>query len=297
MSNILLTGAGGILGREILLHAKEHEDLTFFAVSSQIEKLQSMLNTNSNIVFFHTNDLKKCFRTAKFNTLIHAAFPRSYSGSEMAKGLKYFVDILDMAKSNNIKSIINISSQSVYDPKRVVAADEDATLVLDTNYAVGKYATELMVNSLHYSIPTTNLRMASLIAPNFDQRLVNKLVAKTILGEDITITDGRQQFGFLDVYDAANGILCVSKSVPSEWDTTYNLGTNESHSLADIVNIVCNIASTLGLPPIRINKIKADLWQNSSLNCRKICRHFGWQAQRTLEESIKIIFEQKLNNM
>lgn len=295
MKNIMITGAGGFLGREILSQADNHEGISFYAVSSQTDKLKSILKHTGNIVLLPIADVERCFASTNFDCLVHAAFPRNYSGVDMATGLKYFADILDMAVKYKVKNIINISSQSVYDQKRTTPANENTALSLDSSYAVGKYSTELMINSMSRGIPCTNLRMASLIGPDFDQRLTNKFVCSAISGKDITIMDGRQRFGFLDVTDAVSGILCILRSNADKWDNVYNLGTDESHSLLEIAKIVCDTALEFGLPPIRIKTTEADLWQNSALNCGKIYRHFGWRAKKTLKSSIESIFAEKLN--
>ena len=72
----------------------------------------------------------------------------------------------------------------------MLPATEETSLNLETKYAVGKYATELLVNKICRNIPHTNLRMASLIGEGFEQRITNKLVAKAILGGDLDIIGG-----------------------------------------------------------------------------------------------------------
>ena len=62
------------------------------------------------------------------------------------------------------------------------AADEQTPAVLESKYAVGKYWSELFVNTLFQGIRHTNLRMASLIGAGFDQRITNKFAKSNIVG-------------------------------------------------------------------------------------------------------------------
>ena len=96
----------------------------------------------------------------------------------IADGLKYIQSVFEKSVEGNAAVIVNISSQSVYSQKRTEAATEETPVCLESPYAVGKYAVELMLESICRGSKTryTNLRMASLIGPGFDQRIVNRLV-------------------------------------------------------------------------------------------------------------------------
>lgn len=60
-------------------------------------------------------------------------------------------------------------------------ADENTVLCLESKYAVGKYATELLVNAIcGKAVLHTNIGLASLIGAGFDQRIVNKMVNQII---------------------------------------------------------------------------------------------------------------------
>lgn len=293
VKNILITGAGGFLGRALLTRLAECDDIKVTALTSKKEKLKNINNSNMSVITIE--EIKNTFSSTYFDYFIHAAFPRNALGNEMASGLKYYCDMLKLATENNVGSIINISSQSVYDSKRRYAAHELSPLSLDSCYAVGKYATELMIDNIANNIPKTNIRMSSLIGPEFDQRITNQFVLKVLQGEEITIHGGKQIFSFLDVRDAANGILKLLATSPADWDSIYNLGSNHSYTLYEIAKKTQATASTFGLAPTNLKVIEGDLWSNSSLDSNKFGHQFKYTPQFTLEDSLKSIFIYKMS--
>ena len=294
MKNVLITGAGGFLGHTLLTRLTGCEDISVTALTSHKEKLKDIKSNNISIIT--AGEIENTFNSTHFDYFVHAAFPRNTTGTEMASGLKYYCDILTLAIKYKVGSIINISSQSVYDPQRRYAAHESSPLSLNSSYAVGKYATELMIdNMVGDDIPKTNIRLSSLIGPDFDQRITNQFIAKVLLGEEITIRCGKQIFSFMDVRDAANGIFTLLTANPKEWAPIYNLGSGCHYTLCEIAQKIQAIALTLGIAPTNLKIIEEELWSNTSLDCSKFNLQFKYTPRFTLEDSLKAIFIYKIS--
>ena len=129
--------------------------------------------------------------------------------------------------------------------------------------------------------------MASLIGPGFDQRITNKFAKKVIDGEQITVVGGEQRFGYLDVRDAASGIINVALS-DGDWDEIYNLGNDASYTLIDIAQTAVEVGREMGFDAKNI--VVADgesaSYQNSSLVCQKINSNYSWKAEYDLKETL-----------
>ena len=216
---ILLTGAGGFLGRHIIEKSFNNKNINVIAMSSR-EELQNVQESN---VFFLSNTDAFNIKWNDIDVLINCAFPRNVEGKQMALGLDFTKNVLEKATKDGVGSIINISSQSVYGSKRTEVANECTMLNLESKYAVGKYAVELMTNCICKGIRHTNIRLASLIGPGFEQRLVNKFVKQSIEEKKLDLIGGKQRYGFLDVRDAAQGIIKLALN-NDKWDEVYNLG-------------------------------------------------------------------------
>lgn len=276
---LAITGAGGFLGTNLIKDLIKNTRHEIIAITSHPKKFET-ISLNSRLT--STID----YREIDWNSvdiLLNLAFPRNSNGVQMAKGLRYINEVLLYAVSHGVRVVVNISSQSVYSQKRLEPATEDTELNLESSYAVGKYATELLTNTICKDIPHTNIRLASLIGPGFDQRIVNKFVKKAIAGEEIKIVGGKQRFGFLDIRDTVSGLESLINSDSDKWDEVYNLGTNDSYTLEEIAKIVCEKCKGAYIVD------RTDDWQNSALENCLFIGEICWKPKYTLLSSIETI--------
>lgn len=290
---ILLTGAGGFLGIHLLEVLLSRTEQTVIALTSKGEKLCEMFPDAGNRLTIFPTERFASLPFAEIDVLVNCAFPRNEDGVKMAEGLRFIAELLKAAVDGGVGAVINISSQSVYSQQRTEPATEETPLNLETSYAVGKYAAELLTNTLCAAIPHTNLRLASLIGAGFDQRVPNKLIAKALAGEELKVLRGPQYYGFLDVRDAADAITAVINSDPGAWAEVYNLGTNEAYTLEDIAKTVVEIYNQKFSANLTYRTEPSEKSFNSALNCRIFNKDFHWKPRHTLRDTIQWIFDQK----
>lgn len=293
--NILITGAGGFLGKHLIKELSKEKRNQILAATSQYDILQNEWSGNENINIL-SNDM--VFTRPEFlhniDVFINCAFPRNTDGVQMAKGLEYIQKILELSVELEVKSIINISSQSVYSQVRKNAADEHTEINLESKYAIGKYAVELMTNSICKNIPHTNLRMASLIGPQFNQRVTNKMVDLALENGSLFVKKNQQLFGFLDVEDAVQGILLLLRIQPDEWDNVYNLGSEHVYTLIEIAEVIKAILEMDYGKIIEIHAETDDKVLNSAMDSSLFYKKVGFSQNYTLEESIRRIINEKI---
>ncbi len=285
---VILTGAGGFLGQAVLQRITECRDISAVSFTSKPEKLQPLFSEYAGISIQNNKSLS-CFAFKKTDILINCAFPMSASGAQMADGLKFISFVLETAVENGVGAVINISSQSVYSQKRSECADEASAVVLENDYAVGKYAGELLTNTICRNIPHTNLRLASLIGTRLERRVVNKFVKQALSGTQIHVADGKQRFGYLDVRDAADGIIRMTQYPAKGWAEIYNLGRNGGYTLLEIAQCVRDIGTEYGVTT-DICTENSSVWQNSQMNCSLFQSTFNWSPKHTLADSVRDIF-------
>ena len=287
---IAVTGAGGFLGTELLRQMSERKDITVYAFTFDFERNRETYISSDNIITLDNSEAS-AYDYSDIDVLINCAFPRNVSDDTFAKGLDFIQAVIEKAVSDKVGSVINISSQSVYSQVRKEPASEKDSVILESKYAVGKYCSELFVNTVCRNIRHTNLRMASLIGAGFNQRITNKFALKTVKGEQISIMGGKQLFGFLDVRDAADGIITVALS-ENEWAEVYNLGSDEAYTLLGIAESAVETGRKFGYTaPVPIVSGEGE-WQNSSLKCSCFRNRFGWKNKYSLADTLNAIYEQ-----
>ena len=293
---VIITGCGGLLGRELLRQLAQDDRHTVCALSSNVEKTSMLVGTYPNTTVFHADALINGQITCDSNTiLINCAFPRNENDPQMAQGLEYVRATLCAAAHSGIGAIINISSQSVYDINRTSPATEKDSPLLQSKYAVGKYATELFTKMLQPVVPCTNIRLASLISKDFDQRLTNKMAEIALETGEISVLTCDQRFGFLDVEDAARGILMLLHTPTKTWDSVYNLGSNYSYSLMEIAQPLSRLLAEEWNISVTIKEVPSDKTGVTALCNDQLHKQIGNYQYIPLEESLRRIIAKKMN--
>ena len=284
---ILLSGAGGFLGTEILRQVAGRADIRVIALTSQLEKLRAVSGESGNLTVLGRNAIfEDTFSFGTVDVLINCAFPRNAGGAHMADGLMYIRRLLTAALSGGVGSVINISSQSVYSQTRPESATEETPPAPESVYAVGKFAAELLTNCICEGIPHTNIRMASLIGPGFDQRLVNRMIKQALETGHISVKKNQQLFGFLDVEDAARGILSLADIPANQWKECYNLGIGTGYCLTDIAFAVQEVLHSKYGAAIAVDVQEGNECLNTMMISDRFAEETGFVPCINLHQSI-----------
>lgn len=294
IKKVIITGASGFLGSNLVEEMKKKEEYFVYALSSHVEEtgeLSIKQNTQyhyKDVIFSHEGE-----EILKNAIIINCAFPRNSTGTGMADGLRYLQRLFVRSKECGVKSFINISSQSVYSQTREEIATEEIQVCPESPYAVGKYAAELMLESVFKGtgIVYTNLRMASLIGPGFDQRIVNRLVRQALAGETICFIESEQQLGFLDVKDAVSAISALLGTDVSKWRPIYNIGNRQGYSVTKIVNFIQRVFRESGLPVTALVSGKKECTGTTAVSYQLFNKDTGFEPQIELLDSIRMIME------
>lgn len=290
---IVVSGAGGFLGTLIVASALSLQEMDIVAVTSNVSKMKEAFKEVKAII--DTDEfLSNGFDFLPGDIFIHCLFPTNADGRKMANGLGKTFAVMDVAKKAGAGVFVNISSQSVYASNRELPAKEDDELSLETSYAVGKYCSEVYCSQVFHDRFYTNIRMASLLGVGYGQRIVNRMVDQALEGKDIHVIGGMQRYGFLDVRDAAFGVLKVVSKDPARWKSIYNLGRNESYTLTEIAALITERLREHGVVANYVVENGVDK-RNSSINADRFVRDFIWEPQISLSQTIDDIIESKIS--
>lgn len=286
---VFITGAGGFLGKYIINSLNRTGHHTIYATSLYAKDLGDLVHS----VIFVPNEAVLEFDFSAVDVVVNCAFPRAADGAGYANGLDYLNGLFRKIQPHTGCGIIDISSQSIYSFKRENPANEETPKVLDAVYSVSKYCMEMLVDARCEGHKIVHLRLASLIGPRFNQRIINRFINKVIAGEDIVVNGGNQLFGFLDVRDCADAV----STVVEQWNrlacTThiYNVGAEESNSLMTIAETAVRIGREYGFDRSHVTVAASDEWINTSLDASRFFADFGWKPKYKLEDTARSIYE------
>jgi len=295
VKNLLITGATGYLGRNLIDVLSGNAGYSIWALVRDKKRAQSLLP--ENVVIFDNKDYGDgTFNLGNVDVLLHAGFARPHHlHKDIADSLRFSCELFSRAVMNQVPTIINISSQSVYNQEASLPPwSEDAVVAPDTTYGAAKLAAELTLNSLalqHHHINFTSLRLNSISGGAkglLEVDVLSKLVKKAMNSEQITIVGGAQQIERLDIRDAVQALIMLLNNSMQRWEPVYNLGAGRSHTLFELTQkVIALVSETLNKPPSVVTKEEKDLKRKAGLNSNLFYRDFGWRAQYPIEETIK----------
>ena len=286
MKNVIVTGASGFLGHHLVAELLKRGDTKVIAILGRPEDKANALPENPNISIYPVEALF----TEQFeniDTVVNCAFARSNDAKLLADAFDFTEKLIRRLEELKVKSVINISSQGVYQRLKVgELSKEDSPLEPIDQYSMAKYATEKMfcLSSIPY---ITNVRLASILMP---QRFLYFFINKAISGEHFTLTSPNQYAALLDVTDATTGLAAIVGQESSERANVYNLGIGKQYSILEYAKSVKSIGATLGL------NVSFDVADNGSalcagMDCSLLMNATGWRPTVLKDEMITRLFE------
>ncbi len=198
-------------------------------------------------------DVRKAVEDVDF-VLHHAALPSVPASLEdplLANEINVTgtLNLLVAAKDSRPKRIVFASSTAVYGDPDFLPVSEDAIPNPKSPYALHKLTGERYMRMFqeYFGIQTISLRYFNVFGPRQDPAsmyaaVIPKFIEKILAGEPPTIYgDGKQtrDFVFIDNVVKANLKACFAPE--SACGMAYNIASGESHSLLDLIDVLCRI--------------------------------------------------------
>lgn len=296
MKNIIICGAAGLVGCGVLDYVAQHNlNMELWAADINIDRIKIYESEKIHLIL--NEEVESILVQNQMDIMLQMAFPRNVKPEQWAEGIRFAANMLMLAKKYDVKSVINISSQSIYGLNRSESADEQASISLNSPYTTGKYCMELMMEQLFGDRPYTNIRLSTVIGPSTHERVVNKFLAAIMAGDDIQIKGGGQVFSFLDVRDAAAGLITLLMSDANKWHHIYNLGSAEHIGIVDLAEKCQSAAERHGFLKTKVVvEQNEEVVLNSLVKVDSFYEDFGRKAENTIDDSIENIITSMIND-
>jgi nucleoside-diphosphate-sugar epimerase len=265
--NVLVTGATGYLGAEIvrtLLNNDAHTVAALGRDSKKITQLHEFCAEKAERLHILAGDICTMQHLpGEVDTVVHAAALLDAHGCETrhAETIRVNVqgtcNLLRLAARQGIRRFVYISSQSVYGDQPPPWREES---IPDPHgvYAVTKYAGELLVRAFGDTLDWTILRLSRIYGISQFVRwseIIGKFVQMAYNGQSIQVHgDGTQRFDFVHVGDAAQCVAHLLDIYPQGWKETYNIGGGMTVSMNELVEALAQAAAELGWPTVAVER-------------------------------------------
>lgn len=282
MKTVLVTGASGLLGSNVVKHLLQKG---FQVISSimPIEQATYISKPNEKVVL---NDDVFAGNLPHIDVVINCAFARSNNAEQLASAFDFTTRVIEGFRKADIEGVINISSQGVYKrlPVGQLSSEDSPIEPIDT-YSMSKYAAEKMflLSGIKH---VTSVRLASL---NMKQRFLYHFVRSAKEDGVIHLDSPRVYASILDVEDAAAALTALAEMPASSWKSVYNLSIGTQYSLQQYAETVKAVGEKLGY---KIDIVTNDNGNESTAgsDISQLVADTGWKPVITNEMMIENMY-------
>lgn len=312
MAKILVAGGAGFIGSNFSnIMAQKGHDVTAFdnLFLGKKENLSDKVKFVNGTVM-NRDDLEKA--GTDFDIVVHLAgassapmFESNLKGS-FENNIIGHLNVLEFARDINAKKVLFASTSSIYG-NNPTPLTEDQEVTPPNFYAVTKHAQEETSRafSKRYGLEIIAFRFMSIYGLNEDHKgnfanLVSQFIWMTEKGERPTLYgDGKQRRDFTNVKDVAQGIERAMNTEKKFGFTIFNIGTNHSINLIELVEKINKVTGKTLEPEFVPNPVKEGYIGDQRADLTKITTELGYQPTVELEDGIKEIYDhlQKKKNI
>jgi len=297
--SLFITGSSEALGRNLIfeLIKTRLDSYDIWAFDLDKRKIERLFGGQIQCCF-DQDDLKKGrVPLGNIDILLHFGNTTPFStNTEIADDLEFSNELFTRAISNQVPTIINISSQSVYGKAVEPVWNEKTPVSPDSLYAQERYATELLLHSfrrMNNQLFSSSLRLCSIVGSDYDllkKDIFPKIVRQAYEGKRIFINKGPRELDFIHIQDATSAFIALLDSHPGTWKPIYNLGSGKVYDLADIAEKVVEHASRHnGGKRSEIILDKENVLTKTAMDCSLFMNDIGWKPRFDIDDMIKSV--------
>jgi nucleoside-diphosphate-sugar epimerase len=300
IQRIFITGAAGFIG-SYLVNVLTDRGYTVGIVirdSTSTTSLESCLGK----IRLYRGDIRdgecilSCIADFSPDAIIHLATYYAVEHSPDDVGImvdtnvRGTISLLEAARHNNIKLIINTSTSAVYEQKDHPLSEDDGVSPQNL-YAVTKLQAEEACRfyALNYNVDAVSLRLFPPYGPgDHERRLIPYIIRMFHEGNKPDLTTGKQKWDFLYIDDIVSAYCAVLEAYPLKNPyEVFNIGTGNAVSIRNIVQMTMKmmgrkIKLTWGTIPHRKNEV----WFNSA-DTKKAEIILGWKPVTPIADGLK----------
>ncbi|ELZ93797.1 NAD-dependent epimerase/dehydratase family protein [Haloferax volcanii] len=300
---VLVTGGAGFIGSNLANHLVDENEV----VAVDDLYLGTPENLDDAVEFHDASVLDDDLPTDDVDVVFHLAALSSYKMHEEnpTKGARVnvegFVNTVEQARNDGCDTVVYASTSSIYG-SRTEPSPEEMPVEARTGYEASKLARERYAEYFHhhYDMRTAGLRFFSVYqgfggAEEHKGEFANTVAQftdKIAAGESPELFgDGTQTRDFTHVDDIVRG---TELAADHRLQGIYNLGTGESYSFNEMVDMINEALGTDVEPEYIENPLDVYV-HDTKADCTKIREATGWEPKISFEEGVRRVCEPYLD--
>jgi UDP-glucuronate 4-epimerase len=301
----LITGAAGFIGSSLCLKLANNNKVIGIDNLSKDHnyfiKIKRYHLVKKNILKFYKLDIndqnKLNFIISRFkpDCIIHLAASAGVRDSIdnpkkfITNNILGFFNVINAAKTNNVKKFIYASSSSVYGLNQKIPFKESLKLNFAPNiYAATKQSNEMIAKTYQYlhGYSSIGLRFFSVYGPwGRPDMAVYKFTKNIFNQKKIAVyNDGKFKRDFTYIDDVVESIIKLTKIKRSKKNLVLNIGGSKNYKVLDLIKIIERI---LNLKAKVIFKNSTGEMKFTKANTRKLEKLIKYKPKTTLNIGIE----------
>jgi nucleoside-diphosphate-sugar epimerase len=289
--NILLTGATGFIGSQILnrLIEKNYKVVVLLRPTSDIWRIAHLKdNFTSKVIVDSTIEFDHVFRENNIDTIIHLAteYGRTTQLSSIILGNVIFpIKLIEAGLRNGLKRFINTDTFLYKYPQyNSYLKNYTGSKKIFKDFLI-EYSNQIQIDSLRLEHPYGEYDSES----KFVSMLVKELLQNK---ENILFTSGEQKRDFIYVLDVVEAFIKVLENglTLENYFSEYEVGTGSSISVREFVERVANVIQSNTRLDFGALQNREGETPDSSADISKLSA-LGWAPQYNIESAIARIIK------
>jgi nucleoside-diphosphate-sugar epimerase len=248
MRRILITGAGGFVGRRLaaVLAARGDDVVALHRATEPPAPVRGEAPIN----WIRRDISDELTNVPAVDAIVHAAalHPNSRSGSSLTDYVNVNVigteRVMNYAKSAGARFVLNLSTISVYGDLPSGLVTEDSPLFRPKIYGASKYLAELVVAEYAEGISSVSVRLPGVVGPGHFIPWIGRVLRKALAGEPISIFNPGAKFNnIVDLIEMERLVTHLVDAMP-RGALTVNFGATEPSTIGEVVANLVRLASS-----------------------------------------------------
>lgn len=284
-NRIIITGAGGALGRTIINLLNKNDEFLPLVKHSQKQIKNSIKCDIQNF-----NSINKIIHEFKPTHIIHlAGITGNYECEENPRDAfqtNVFGTLNVLKGCLEIKpKIIFSSSREVYGNSKTTVNEKSNLNPINVNGITKMLSEKLILNyNKLYKIPYSIIRFTNFYGEDFSKRGISKMIKNILQSKKITVFGGNQQIDLIHFNDAAKGLL---KALNTKKSDIYNIGSGKSWTILQLIREIEKSSKI----KVKFNKKQNRSFEvkNFKIDISKARKDLSFKPSLEFEEVIKLM--------
>jgi nucleoside-diphosphate-sugar epimerase len=302
IKRICVTGSTGYIGYN-LVNKLLKLDYIVDILTTDLEKAQSTFEVGVNNIYSFKDFYNNSIPWGDIDCLIHLGFARPYMGDEqITRSLEFTSELFSKATQSRVKSIINMSSRSVYGNFADPIWKETASLNPKTYYGQAKVSSELFLKSMQIMNPnmhTCSIRLGTVLGASkghVDVFVLSKFIKQALNNETIRIIGGQQEFDLIDINDVSDALIKLLEFQINKWKDCYNLSSKRTYTIIEFAEMAIeSVKRVKGYSNSQIKIENDDVKLRYKLDSSNIYHDLDWEPHVTINQTIDSLVEFYVN--